>query len=702
MRIQNPLRPLLPFVMAALLAACSQAGSDSSNSNGGSTSGGGTSPSSTTTLGTRASESADNPALTDSPSVQWSTYSRAEDYPNVLRLPLQFITLSTGANAGKKLGVLVSVPANRLGRAASGKFPAILTQTAYRIDLGEALSKLFATGNTLVVGGTDEGMIKRGYVSVAVDVLGSGVSDGEEKLLDTNEQDGYGDVVDWITQQDWSDGTIGVAGTSYLGITSLLTAERQQAAVKAAFVEVPMGDAWRDVIGTGGMLNGLFVATWLQLTQNLSVQNDAAIAANPDYATQIEAATQEHVAAINDFFLPLLNDSVSGAIGYGSDDGDFWNQRSPVERAGSIRVPTFILGANHDIFQRGEPLLYEQLKRKVSVKLAILPGVHLQAVGESLLGADGNNAGGPPATPGLLLQWFDHYLKGIDSGAERQPRITQYVIGLGGNGAPSYAIASDWPHPQLKPRRLYLHGDMSLSDVAPTGSETTHTVSEPAAPTFDIGTSSDGTKLQLKYTPSDDSDCSISYYQWTLGIAAPKPCFSDNATVERKQKALNYELAIDSADLYINGPLQADVWMSSTATAAAISVRVDDVSPDGTVTPLSNGLMSAAHRAVDTRRSRYIQGVMMQPWHPYTVAALQPVVAGQAMLVPVEIFPTAALIRKGHRLRVSISASNQSQGMWTTADQRAASGGVSTILNDAQHPSSIVLPVVPASVLPGS
>ena len=69
------------------------------------------------------------------------------------------------------------------------------------------------------------------------------------------------------------------------------------------------------------------------------------------------------------------------------------------------------------------------------------------------------------------------------------------------------------------------------------------------------------------------------------------------------------------------------------------------------------------------------------------------------MLVPVEIFPNAALIRAGHKLRVVISASNQVQGVWPLPNQANANGNTTVILNSAEHPSSIVLPVVPSSSL---
>jgi len=119
----------------------------------------------------------------------------------------------------------------------------------------------------------------------------------------------------------------------------------------------------------------------------------------------------------------------------------------------------------------------------------------------------------------------------------------------------------------------------------------------------------------------------------------------------------------------------------------------------GKATPISTGLMSATYRAVDPSRSRFVKGVMIQPWHPFTEASRLPVVAGQPMLVPVEVFPAAALIRKGNKLRIAISASNQAMGVWPMPQQERANGNVSTIYNDPARPSSVVLPVVPASAL---
>jgi hypothetical protein len=319
-----------------------------------------------------------------------------------------------------------------------------------------------------------------------------------------------------------------------------------------------------------------------------------------------------------------------------------------------------------------------------------------------MFSANNSLSTGAPASETLLLQWFDQYLMGMNTGADALPNVTQVVDGYGLFGNTRYASTTDWPHPKAKPVRMYLHGNLSLSTTAPVKAEATHTVSEPNPASIVFGVSSDGSTVTATVTPNDGSDCSISELQWSLGLdlLLPSSCSGSDKSVETTQNALLYQTPMLWSDLYINGPIEADIWMSTTATEAALSVRVDDVDPFGKVTPLTNGLMAASYRAVDLSRSRYINGVMIQPWHPFTAASMLPVIPGTPMLVAVEIFPTAALVRAGHRLRIAISSSNQAQGVWTNSQLAKAKGNVTTIYNSPTYPSSVVLPVVPASELP--
>ncbi|MCG8436592.1 MAG: CocE/NonD family hydrolase [Pseudomonadales bacterium] len=649
----------------------------------------------TTTLGTRTALSNANPPLTDNANARWDGYWRPLQYPRAVTLPLQFIP----TQSGKKIAVLVSVPADIFGNPIPGPFPVILTQTAYRIDLGSLLGSILPSQTTLLIGGKDKAMIRRGYISVAVDVYGTGMSSGVSKLLGEEEQQAYSDTVDWITEQPWFDGNLGLAGTSYLGIATLLTAEQRHPAVKAAFAEVPMGDPYRATVAPGGLLNANFINTWLTLTHTLSVSNDAALLSYPDHKDQINQATADHVAAIDEWYLPTINGGLDGDDGIATDDGDFWAVRSALEDVDQINVPTFIIGGSNDIFQRDQPLLYERLKNRVNTKLLILPGAHIQAILDGIVGHDNYFSRGAPGSQALLLKWFDKYLKGMNNGAENLPNVTQYVEGHEVFGNPRFDVSSDWPHPKLQPQRLYLRGDGSLTRDMPGNNEASHEMHEPQAPHVDIQRNGDLVDGTVEF--ADYSECSASAVQWSLGLDGllPKACHKDNRTVEEAQNALIFETGKLKSDTYINGPMQADIWMSATQPHAALAIRVSVVGKDGKATPVSTGIQSAAFRAVDEQRSRFIDGVMMQPWHPFTRDSMQPLIPNQPVLVPVEIFPAAALVKKGERLRVSIAPSNQVQGIWSLPQQAQVSGNVTTLYNQTDLPSSVVFPVVPTREL---
>ena len=89
-------------------------------------------------------------------------------------------------------------------------------------------------------------------------------------------------------------------------------------------------------------------------------------------------------------------------------------------------MPTFVVGGEHDIFQRGEPLLYERLKNHVPTRLPDRAvDAHRRSSGTGL------PADGVPSLDSIALRWFDHYLKGIDTNITAIPQVTQYVLGDG-------------------------------------------------------------------------------------------------------------------------------------------------------------------------------------------------------------------------------------------------------------------------------
>jgi putative CocE/NonD family hydrolase len=531
---------------------------------------------------------------------------------------------------GVVLRVNVTLP-----QGIDGPFPTALTITGYGKDSG---AEAFGTGG---------GLATHGYAVVVADDRGTGASGGGWDSWGERTQADYPELLDWIVAQDWSDGTIGVTGASYMGITSLWTAATQHPAVKAVFATVPMGDAYRDITFAGGEVNAAFIPLWMGLVTGLSL--------NPTGDPEVFA---EHLLNATEFQLPTVADSTLG--GAHSYDGPFWRQRSPLEVADRIEVPTFVVGGLDDLFQRGEPMLYEALDAAgTDARLLIGPWNHLTT-------GQGLPTGGVPDLGQLTLQWFDAHVRGLDTGAECIPPVTQYVRGI-----EAYRSAPSWPIPGLHAERWHLRGDGTLTAALPEEAE--------AGKQY----------LQAPVTGA----CTRSANQWLIGLVEQTPCATDN----RLDEALSLTYTTDpfATDARIDGPIQADLWLAAPLGGEILtSVALSSVAPDGSSRGLTNGLLRASHRAVDESRSRLLDGQSIQPWHPFTEDALQEVPAGEPVLVPVEVFPTSVVIPAGHRLRVTVAAYDVPHALppLPAAVQSLAAGPV-TVLNDAAHPSSVVLPV---------
>lgn len=513
----------------------------------------------------------------------------------------------------------------------TGRFPTSLTITGYGKS-GPVTAQ--AGGGSLV---------SHGYASVIVDDRGTGSSGGSWDSWGERTRADYRELLDWIVRQPWSDGRIGLTGASYMGITSLFAAATGHPAVKGVFAVVPMADGYRDIVFGGGQLNTAFIPLWMGLVTGLSLTSGG----SPE-------AIRDHLLAIGQFQAPTIVSSATG--GDPAYDGPFWRQRSPIEAVDHVKAPTFVVGGLDDIFQRGEPLLYERLAKRVDARLLIGPWTHIAA-------GNGLPRDGVPSVDALRLQWFDQHVRGIDARTRCIPKVTQFV-----RGVDRYQSSTSWPVPGLAARRWYLRGDGSLTTTKGTATEAGRRY------------------VQAPVTGA----CSRSTAQWLIGAIDQSPCATDNRLDEAAN--LTYTSAPVTAPTTINGPIQADVWVSTTGADASVSVAVSDVAPDGSSRGLTNGLLLASRRAVDPQRSRMLDGQSIQPWHPFTRTSVQPVPAGQPLLLPIEVFPTSATLLPGHRLRITISPYDVPHALPPAPALLSSLGGVVTILSDAAHPSSVVLP----------
>jgi uncharacterized protein len=546
----------------------------------------------------------------------------------------------------------------------TGKVPTVLTVTGYNKDTSNPTGQECSGQGGIA--SADTSLADKGYAVMLVDDRGTGASEGKWDSWGERTQLDYRDLLDWIQAQPWSDGSVATTGASYMGITSLLIAEADAVrvrqgkprAVKAIWADVPMSDAYRDVTFHGGAVDSGFMPFWLGLTSTLSALPPSTTTTDP--AGSIETWA-DHLADAWQFAGQKLVDTTLGADA--AYDGPFYRLRSPGERAGEIRVPVVISGGWWDIFQRGEPLLYEQLRNAPVKKLFMSPHYHV--------------SGGPPAEdPDLKDKWFDRWLKGANNGVEKIPNVSFYPV----NGD-RWQHYPTWPVPDVRYTPLYLDGTKSGS--ANSINDGSLASAKPAA--------GDGDRAPL--LPAS-SPCSRLTTQWTAGLAAG-PCETDNRTFEGT--ALTYTTPPLDRALQLTGPVVANLHAELTSRDATLVAVLSDVAPDGSSSQVTAGFLLASQRAVDATRSTFApDGVMVRPFHPFTRRSQEPVTPNDPALYRIEIYPTSAIFRAGHRLRLTVGTANTPSTVTPLPALTDQLGGEIRLLRGGAYGSHVLLPVAPA------
>jgi putative CocE/NonD family hydrolase len=578
------------------------------------------------------------------------------------------------------------------GRPATGPFPVVLTQTPYGKGQGGSTAPGSAEqpGGGSPIGGPNDYLVQRGFIDVVADVRGTGDSGGSWGLFDPVQTSDAITLVNWAAKLPHSSGTVGTYGPSYLGINQMLLAGSigRNSPLKAIFPVVAAHDIYRDTSFMGGLLDTEFDEAYLALTAEGNTANPVVDAASTQPAGagsvgDLGSVEAEHAGGTVSYHGGFTAETLAG--GATAYDGDYWKAREPgalLDRIVANGIPAYLVGGEFDIFQRGEPLNYAGLQNAWAGRPSTVPMTAGQkATGRyQLIDGPWEHINGSSVDVDVLeLAWFDQWLKGKRTGIDRTPTPLHYFDLGSGN----WTQTATYPFAGATPTRLFL-GAGSLGRTAPTaataGSDT------------------------LLWTGAG-SPCGRPVDQWAMGaLSIPSqaaglsaPCAEDDRAGQAPGTSTSYTTAPMTRPQRLAGPISATLYATATSTDTEWVVEVEDVAPDGTSRPLTEGALLGSLRAVDQDRSWTAPGgTYLLPYHPYTQESATPVVPGQVTRYDVEVFPTYATLAAGHSLRVTVSTADVPHLSPSAAVLPHLAGGVYRVQRTPAAPSSIEVPLQPA------
>jgi predicted acyl esterase len=524
---------------------------------------------------------------------------------------------------GTRLAVLVSRPA-RGGKAVEGRFPVI-----WHHSLSATQEPNDGTGPRAAGFRSIPELTRHGYVVVQVARRGNGQSFGTRRgYHDRNEGHDAYEIVEWLAAQPWSTGAVGMYGCSNTGDAALHALTVRPPHLKAVFAGCFSWNKY-DAMRRGGIF-----AQWGTGPQRTIEQDMAVKPVDGDEDKKLlRQAAEEHQRAAPLFELwksMPYRDSFGPSV-----QSNFWAEGSASSYADQIRrsgVPLYIVGGWRDEF-RDQGFI-----------------THLNVPGSRILVGDWlhcENAGF--ALVEEAHRFFDHHLKGIDSGIAADPPIHYFTVGA--NGAGEWRAASSWPLAAAKPLNLYF-----------------------ARNELQLGRRS-GSPLDVSFDVKYDVSCPNAGQGSQV-----QPCHVPGAGLSFATKPLD-------ADMETSGHGLADLHVAAEAEDANIFLYLEDVAPDGTVTVVTEGRLKASLRKLD-QAPWTLPGL---PWHRAHAEDAQPLKAGQPVRLQFDILPTSYVFRKGHKVQLTVTGADHRE---RARDEKAQPPRI-RLLSSAAAPSFVTLPVVP-------
>ena len=548
-----------------------------------------------------------------------------------------------------------------------GRFPVLLSRLPYDKNLRRRPGDI-------------DVFVERGYVVIMQDTRGRFASDGDEYYpLLWEAQDGY-DAVEWAAGLLYSDGQVGTMGQSYLGATQYLLAPTRPPHLRASFPASAPADFHQCWVYHSG---GAFELGW-QIPYAILMARDT-IARRGLTGTLLPELERELAAAPTPWapplspeayrLLPLVEwakrlEPVAPYLGdylRHPEDGPPWWQVNVERQHEQIDVPMYHVTSWYDIFLHGGLANFCGLRAsamtaeaRAAQKLLIGPWAHLFPYTSPTSTGTGEIDFGAEALIDLheiQLRWFDHWLKGIETGILDEPPVKIFVMGEN-----RWRDEREWPLARTRYTPYFLHsggransdrGDGGLDQRRPAGEAADRFVYDPDDPVPTRG----GNTLIL-----------------AMGVQDQRP-------VEARDDVLVYTSAVMTERLEVTGPVTVTLYAASNASDTDFTAKLVDVRPDEYAQNLADGIVRARYRESRTSPA--------------------PLIPGEVARFTIDLWATSHVFLPGHRIRLEIASSNFprfDRNLNTGEDQATGTRRQSarqTVFHDERYPSHVVLPVIP-------
>jgi hypothetical protein len=504
---------------------------------------------------------------------------------------------------------------------------------------------------------------RQGFAVILADARGSGASGGTRITeLSPDEITDLGELIGWAARQPWSNGRVGTFGMSYLGDTAELAAASKNPALRAVaplyndfdiilgwarpggVYDVSVLKIWSDYVGVRdrddvcGDFTGLRCWYHRQLTPRVKP-----VDADPSGVHLATILSQRHnPPAIRSFGQPEFRDdsipTVSGPIRL--DQITSYGLRAQIEASG---VPMMIWCGWLDAGTcDGSLSRYINFKNPQQLVIGAYSHGGFSNV-DPFLPLDKHTPPDPPFEERgrTEAEFFNHYLC-EDHPQQIASSVRYYTMGEG-----KWHTSALWPPAGLTMRRYYLAeaagagspGEASRSNADEErflGLQPPTAVSASDSYTVDFSTTTGMTNRWYTQTGRD--------------VIYPDRAAEDHKLLTYTSEALDTEVEI-------TGSPAVTLDIASSQSDGGLFAYLEDVSPDGRVTYITEGVFRVINRKIAKGPLPYTP---LGPPHSFLRTDAEPLVPGEAAEISFSLFPTSVVLRKGHHIRLALAGADSS------------------------------------------